>query len=99
VLDIANPGKPQKVSQLSLGADQFTHWLAWDDVGSRIIVNSGGTDSRLFMLRFDRNTGAVTMDSAFRNAGSTTTGFSLSNIEWPHGFHGSGLPHGAVFSR
>ena len=99
VLDVANSGKPEKVSQLSLGTDQFTHWLAWDDVDSRIIVNSGGTDSRLFMLRFDRGTGAVTVDSEFRNAGSTTPGFSLSNIDWPHGFHGSGLPHGAVFSR
>lgn len=99
VLDVADPGRPVKVSQLSLGADQFTHWLAWDDVGSRIILDSGGTDSRLFMLKFDRNTGAVTMDDDFRNAGSSTPGFSMSNIDWPHGFHGTGLPHGAVFSR
>ncbi|MEP7065110.1 MAG: hypothetical protein ABI889_03670 [Gemmatimonadota bacterium] len=99
VLDVADPGKPVKVSQLSLGADQFTHWLAWDEVGSRIIVNSGGTDSRLFMLNFDRRSGAVTMDEDFRNFGSTAPGFSMSNIDWPHGFHGTGLPHGAVFSR
>jgi len=99
VLDVADPGKPVKVSQLSLGANQFTHWLAWDEKGSRIILNSGGTDSRLFMLRFDRNTGAVTLDGDFRNPGSSTPGFSMSDIDWPHGFHGTGLPHGAVFSR
>lgn len=99
VLDVADPARPVRVSQLSLGADQFTHWLAWDDAGSRIILNSGGKDSRLFMLHFDRQTGAVTMDDEFRNPGSTRPGFSLSNIEWPHGFHGTGLPHGAVFSR
>jgi hypothetical protein len=99
VLDVRDSGKPVKVSQLSIAADQFTHWLAWDEVGSRIIVNSGGTDSRLFMLRFDRKTGAVTMDDDFRNPGSTRPGFSMSNIDWPHGFHGTGLPHGAVFSH
>lgn len=99
VLDVADPGKPVKVSQLSVGANQFTHWLAWDERGSRIILNSGGTDSRLFMLRFDRHTGAVTLDDDFRNPGSATPGFSMSDIDWPHGFHGTGLPHGAVFSR
>jgi hypothetical protein len=99
VLDVANPAKPVKVSQLSLGAKQFTHWLAWDEKGSRIILDSGGEDSRLFMLRFDRSNGAVTIDDDFRNAGSTVPGFSMSDIAWPHGFRGTGLPHGAVFSR
>lgn len=99
VLDVADPAKPVKVSQLSLGAEQFTHWLAWDEAGSRIILDSGGADSRLFMLTFDRKTGAVTLDEAFRNPGSSGPGFSLSEIDWPHGFHGTGFPHGAVFSR
>jgi hypothetical protein len=99
VLDVANPARPVKVSQFSLGAKQFTHWLGWDEKGSRIILDSGGEDSRLFMLRFDRKTGAIAIDDAFRNAGSEGPGFSMSNIDWPHGFHGTGLPHGAVFSR
>jgi hypothetical protein len=73
--------------------------MAWDESGSRIILNSGGTDSRLFMLRFDRNSGRVTLDTEFRNRGSNSPGFSMSNLDLPHGFHGTGLPHGAVFSR
>lgn len=99
VLDVADPAKPVKVSQVSLGADQFTHWVAWDDAGSRIIVNSGGADSRLFMLHFDRNSGHVTLDTEFRNPGSASPGFSMSDLTLPHGFRGTGLPHGAVFSR
>lgn len=99
VLDVSDSAKPVKVSELSLGKNQFTHWLAWDERGSRIILNSGGQDSRLYMLRFDRKTGAVTIDNDFRNPGSTQPGFSMSNIAWPHGFKGTGLPHGAVFSR
>jgi hypothetical protein len=99
VLDVANPAKPVKVSELSLGPDQFTHWLAWDEIGSRIILNSGGTDSQLFMLQFDRNTGHIALDSAFRNPGSASPGFSMRDLDLPHGFHGSALPHGAVFSH
>jgi len=99
VLDVADPAKPVKVSEVSLGADQFTHWMAWDDAGSRIIVNSGGADSRLFMLRFDRNSGRITLDTEFRNPGSPSPGFSMSDLNLPHGFRGTGLPHGAVFSR
>jgi len=99
VLDVADPARPVKVSQLSLGANQFTHWLAWDEAGSRIILNSGGQDSRLFMLQFDRKTGAVAIDEEFRNEGAAVHGFSMSDIAWPHGFRGTGLPHGAVFSR
>lgn len=99
VLDVSDSARPVQVSELSLGANQFTHWLAWDEAGSRIILNSGGQDSRLFMLKFDRKTGAVTLDNDFRNPGSTSPGFSMSDIAWPHGFRGTGLPHGAVFSR
>lgn len=99
VLDVSDPARPVEVSRLSLGGNQFTHWLAWDDVVSRIILNSGGEDSRLFMLRFDRKSGTLTLDDGFRNEGSIRPGFSLSNIDWPHGFRGTGLPHGAVFSR
>lgn len=99
VLNVADPARPVKVSELSLGADQFTHWLAWDDAGSRIILNSGGVDSRLFMLHFDRSSGQVTLDTEFRNPGSTSPGFSMSDLNLPHGFRGAGLPHGAVFSR
>lgn len=99
VLDVADPAKPVKVSELSLGADQFTHWLAWDDAGDRIVLNSGGTDSRLFMLHFDRRSGHVSLDTEFRNPGSASPGFSMSNLDLPHGFRGTGIPHGAVFAR
>jgi hypothetical protein len=99
VLDVSNPATPVKVSQFSLGADQFTHWLAWDEAGSRIILNSGGDDSSLFMLRFDRSSGRITLDEAFRNPGAPRPGFSMSNLTLAQGFHGTALPHGAVFSR
>jgi hypothetical protein len=99
VLDVADPAKPVKVSEVSLGVNRFTHWMAWDDAGSRIILNSGGDDSQLFMLRFDRNSGRIAVDSAFRNPGATVPGFRMVDLNLPHGFRGTALPHGAVFSR
>ncbi|MEE8606566.1 MAG: selenium-binding protein SBP56-related protein [Nitrospiraceae bacterium] len=99
VLDVSNPARPVAVSQLSVGEKQFTHWLAWDDAGSRIILNSGGDDSMLFMLKFDRNTGKITFDKNFHDPQATGPGISLKDRKWPHGFQGTGIPHGAVFSR
>lgn len=98
-LDISDPAKPVEVSRLVIGEKQFTHWLAWDERGSRIILNSGGVDNMLFMLNFDRNSGQITMDKNFHHAGDMGPGLSLKDLNWPHGFQGSGLPHGAVFTE
>jgi len=99
VLDVSDPAKPVPVSKLSLGENQFTHWLAWDDADNRIIVNSGGDDSMLFMLTFDRNSGKLTMDNDFGDRNPARPGYDLKGRAWPHGFQGTALPHGAVFSR
>jgi hypothetical protein len=38
------------------------------------------------------------MDDAFHDA-EGKPGFNLADRDWPHGWKGSGLPHGVVFSR
>jgi len=38
------------------------------------------------------------LDSAFHDA-QGKPGFDLADREWPHGWKGSGVPHGVVFSR
>jgi hypothetical protein len=43
-------------------------------------------------------TKAKILDVAFRDTDGKI-GFSFANRQWPHGWNGSGLPHGAVFSR
>jgi hypothetical protein len=43
-------------------------------------------------------TKAKILDDAFRDTDGKI-GFSFANRQWPHGWNGSGLPHGAVFSR
>jgi hypothetical protein len=96
VLDIANPAKPVEVSQLKLGETYQPHWTGWDSKTQRLVVT--GSEPRLFLLKFDQSTGAVTMDDAFHDT-EGKPGFNFADRTWPHGWTGSGKPHGVVFSR
>jgi hypothetical protein len=79
---------------------QKPHWISADEGGHRIILNSGEYgDHRLFMINFDPQTGALTLNGRFRDAGSERAGISMDGKSWPHGFHGDAYAHGTVFSR
>ena len=99
VLDISDGAKPKEVSRLELSDVYHPHWTAWDPKTERLVVTSGHTpEDRLYLLRLDQATGALTVDEAFRDSDGTP-GFSFAEREWPHGWKGVGAPHGAVFSR
>jgi 56kDa selenium binding protein (SBP56) len=97
VLDIANPYRPVEVSRLFIEDDFFAHWTGWDPRTKRLVV-TGGNVHRLFMVKLDEATGIVSMDTAFHDADGKP-GFSFDNRQWPHGWTGSAIPHGVVFSR
>jgi len=100
VLDIANAAKPVEVSRLKLTDSYAPHWTAWGEKTQRLVVTSSGSpaDHRLFLLKLDQATGAITVDDAFRDSDGKT-GFNFEDREWPQGWKGTGAPHGAVFSR
>jgi hypothetical protein len=98
VLDISNPSAPVEVSRLTIEDGFMPHWTGWDARTRRLVVTGYGDDHRLFMMKLDQGTGAVTMDAAFHGADGKP-GFSFDNREWPHGWTGSANPHGVVFSR
>jgi len=98
-LDIADPEHPREVSSLSLGDDEQPHWLAIDPTGRRLVVSSSGYGSRLYVVNFDPATGALTLDERFRDAGAERPGVRMAQKTWPHGFTGTAVPHGTVFSR
>ncbi|MES2523490.1 MAG: hypothetical protein V4617_12375 [Gemmatimonadota bacterium] len=101
VLDITDPERPREVSSLALGDDEYPHWAAIDPTGRRVVLNSGGNpkSNRLYVIDFDPATGAVAFDEKFRDAGATRAGVSFNGKSWPHGFAGTAMPHGTVFSR
>lgn len=98
-LDIANGEKPVEVSRLNLGDTYTAHWTAWDPETQRLVVTSGKKpDDRLYLVKFDQVSGVLSVDESFRDVDGKT-GFSFVEKEWPHGWKGTALPHGAVFSR
>lgn len=98
--DISDLAHIREVSRLTLDDKQKPHWIAADPEGRRIVLNSGEYgEHRLFMVAFDRQSGALTLDTRFRDAGSDKPGVSMDGRSWPHGFHGDAYPHGTVFSR
>jgi hypothetical protein len=65
----------------------------------RLVVTSGHTpEDRLYLLKLDQATGALSVDDAFRDTDGKA-GFSFAEREWPQSWKGVGAPHGAVFSR
>jgi hypothetical protein len=99
VLDVANGTKPVEVSRIRIGDNVYPHWTGWDAKTNRVVATMGGRgDQRLYLLKFDPSTGAISLDEAFHDSDGKP-GFNFNNREWPHGWKGSGVPHGVVFSR
>jgi len=98
VLDIAHGQKPVEVSRLKLSDVYYPHWTGWDAKAQRLVVSSNHPKDRIYLLKLDQSMGALTMDDAFRDTDGKA-GFNFADREWPHGWKGTGLPHGVVFSR
>lgn len=97
-LDVRDPENVHAVSSVTLDDHQRPHWVATD--GSRVVVvNEPGptAERRMWMLRIDRATGQLALDSAFRDAGSVRPGIAFDRATWPHGATGTAIPHGTVF--
>ena len=98
--DISDLGHIREVSRITFDDKQKPHWISADEDGHRIVLNSGEYgEHRLFILTFDPQTGTLTLDTRFRDAGSEKPGVSMDGKSWPHGFKGDAYPHGTVFSR
>jgi hypothetical protein len=99
-LDVKDAAKPVEVSRIEFDERQSPHWLAFDEVGSRIVVtNSGPGEPRMWMLRVNPSTGALSVDETFRDAASDGPGVNFNRGQWPHGASGAGVPHGSVFVK
>jgi hypothetical protein len=98
--DISDLANIREVSRITFDDKQKPHWISPDTDNRRIILNSGEYgEHRLFMVNFDPQTGALSLDQHFRDPGSTQAGVSMDGKSWPHGFKGDAYPHGTVFSR
>lgn len=100
-LDVRDPTAPREVSRLVLGdSASLPHWIAASADGQRLVITGyGSMRHTVYLADFDPGTGALALDSAFRDTGAVMPGLRLSGRSWPHGGAAAGVPHGAVFTR
>ncbi|MBA2626796.1 MAG: hypothetical protein H0U85_02215 [Gemmatimonadales bacterium] len=92
-LDMSTPSAPREVSRIVFADSVGPHWLAADRSGSRLVMNTGlGRDSRLYLVRLDARSGALSADPRFPV-------LEMGAIDVPGVGRMRGVPHGTVFSR
>jgi hypothetical protein len=89
-LDVSDPEHPHEVNRILLPPDEYPHWLALEPGGDRLAITGyGALDTKVRFATVDRGTGKLTLLP-------DTIDFTRT---WPDGWHGSAIPHGAVFSN
>ncbi len=99
VLDVSDPANPIEVSRLTLEERYpMPHWLAADRTSGRLVVTGSGA-SWVLIVDLDEETGALTIDEAFRDEGFALPGIDFNRMQWPHGETGGAVVHGALFGK
>ena len=89
-LDMHDPEHPHEVSRILLPPDEYPHWIALEPGGNRLVITGyGALNTKVRFAAIDRRTGKLTLDSEVINF----------TRDWPDGWKGSAIPHGAVFSN
>ncbi|HVF40374.1 MAG TPA: hypothetical protein VM939_10770 [Gemmatimonadaceae bacterium] len=79
-LDVTNPMRPVEVSRLTTDSTFMPHWISADARSDRIVINSTDEgEPRVLVAHLDRNTGRLTWDERFRDAGSSQRGVSFKH--------------------
>lgn len=97
--DLSEAARPREAARLALDAAYSNpHWLALDPATPRLVVTADDA-AWVLIVKVDPQTGALTIDERFREAGATSPGLTFDRPTWPHGPGGRAQPHGAVFGR
>jgi hypothetical protein len=89
-LDMHDPEHPREVSRILLKPDEYPHWLAVEPGGNRLVITGyGALDTYALFATINRQTGKLRIEPQSINF----------TRDWPNGWKGSAMPHGAVFSN
>lgn len=99
VLDVSDPANPIEVSRLEFPADFEPHWIGAKSDGTKIALTGygEGLKTRILMLDFDPETGALSIDESFGAGDDRGSGLMVNLEDWPHGGKGPAIVHAAVF--
>ena len=88
-LDMRDPEHPREVSRVLMKPDEVPHWISAEPGGDRLAITGfGALNTYVRFATLDRGTGRLTLQPE-------KIDFTR---EWPDGWKGSAIPHGAVFS-
>ena len=97
-IDISDPAHPKEVASFPTDSTFFPHWAAADPGSDRLVFTDQGDGLPMVKLaHFDRSTGLLSWDTAFKDPGATSPGVSYHRASWPNGVKGMAMPHGALF--
>jgi hypothetical protein len=89
-LDMQDPEHPREVSRILMKPDEYPHWISVEPGGDRLAITGfGALNTYVRFATIDRETGQLALQP-------DRIDFTR---EWPDGWKGSAIPHGAVFSR
>ena len=95
--DVTDPANPAEVSSLRVDSTFYPHWIAVDAGTDRIVVNSSESgEPRVLLAHLDSKTGTLSIDAAFREAGSVEPGISFDHEQWRRA-GAAPTAHAAVF--
>lgn len=87
-LDMSDPLHPKEVSRLLLGAGEGPHWIAAEaGTGRLVITGAGAMTTKVYFARIEGGSGRLRLEPET---------FDMTR-NWPDGWSGSAIPHGAVF--
>ena len=84
VLDIAGGARPVEVSRLVINDTCPSHWTGWYQESRRFVVTPEKPGHRMYLLKLDEKSGALTIDEAFCGEDGKP-GFSFAKQALPHG--------------
>lgn len=88
-LDVSDASHPVEAGHLVLRSGALPHWIAHEAKGNRLVITGfGWLTTHVLFASIDRGTGALALDRHQIDF----------DRQWPDGWHGTAMPHGAVFS-
>jgi hypothetical protein len=89
-VDVGDLRRVKEVGRVALDPDSLPHWVSKEPAGNRLVITGfGSLSTHALFATVDLKTGALALDSREIDF----------DRQWPDGWKGPAMPHGALFSR